>query len=107
MYLLLSVTAAFCYTIGGVFMQNSEGLTKLLPSLLIYVCFIAGATLHTIATRVSASMGITYVLILGLETLLAVLFSVLLLKEEGYSILKLIGIFLVVVGIALLRLRTV
>jgi small multidrug resistance pump len=107
MYLILSIAAALCYTIGGVFMQASEGLTKLLPSLLIYACFIAGATLHTIATRVSASMGITYVLILGLETLLAILFSVLLLKEEGYSAVKLAGIFLVVVGVAVLRSKTV
>ncbi|MBD1868995.1 small multidrug resistance protein [Cyanobacteria bacterium FACHB-471] len=106
MDLLLSAAAAFCYTLGGVFMQNSEGLTKFAPSLLIYLCFIAGATLHTIAVRVANSMGITYILILGLEAVLAVLFSILLLKEEGYSFLKLIGIVLVVVGVALLRAKT-
>ena len=67
MGLLLSVAAAFCYTIGGVFMQNSEGLTKLTPSLLVYLCFIVGATLHSIAVRAADSMGITYILILGLR----------------------------------------
>lgn len=103
MYLLLSIAAAICYTVGGLFMQTSAGFTKLLPTLLIYACFGIGATLHTIATRVSASMGLTYILILGLEALMAVLFSVLLLKEESYSFLKLVGILLVVMGVACLR----
>jgi multidrug transporter EmrE-like cation transporter len=106
MDLLLSAAAAFCYTVGGVFMQNSEGLTKLTPSLLVYLCFIAGATLHTIAVRIANSMGITYILILGLEAVLAVLFSILLLKEEGYSFLKLFGVVLVVIGVAFLRAKT-
>lgn len=106
MYLLLLITAALCYTIGGVFMQTSEGFTKLLPSLTLYVCFIGGATIQTIATRLSSNMGITYILISGLETLLAISFSVLFLREEGYSPPKLFGIFLVVVGVTLLRSKT-
>ena len=48
-------------------------------------------------------MGITYILILGLEALIAILLSVLLLKEESYSFLKLVGILLVVMGVAVLR----
>jgi multidrug transporter EmrE-like cation transporter len=77
------------------------------PFLVVDLNVIAQQYRTTIATRVSASMGITYVLILGLETLLAILFSVLLLKEEGYSAVKLAGIFLVVVGVAVLRSKTV
>ena len=103
MYLLLSIGAAICYSVGGLFMQTSEGFTKLFPTLLIYICFGLGATLHTIATRISSSMGITYILILGLEALMAILLSVLLLKEESYSFLKLVGILLVVMGVAVLR----
>lgn len=106
MYLLLLITAALCYTSGSVFMQASKGFTKPLPTLMIYVLSTAGTTIHTFAARVSGSMGITYILIVGLETLLALSFSVLLLKEEGYSLSKLFGISLVAVGVALIRSRT-
>lgn len=98
---LLSIAAALSFTIGGVFMQLSEGLSKVLPSLMVYVMFLIGASLQTIATRYSG-MGLTYILILGMEAVLAVLFSVLLFKE-GYSSLKVTGIVLVTVGVVFLR----
>ena len=45
---------------------------------------------------------ITYVLILGLEAVLAVAFGILFF-QEGSSPLKLVGITLVIIGVALLR----
>ncbi len=101
MFLLMSFGSALSFTVGGIFMQLSDGLSKPLPSILVYVLFVMGASLQTLATRQSG-MGLTYVLVVGLEAVLAVLFSILFFKE-GYSIVKLIGIFLVAMGIMFLR----
>lgn len=99
--LLLPIAAALSFTVGGVFMQLSEGLSRFIPSLIVYVTFLLGASLQTLATRYSG-MGYTYILVLGLEAVLAVLFSAFLLKE-GYSMAKLAGVFLVTVGVVFLR----
>jgi multidrug transporter EmrE-like cation transporter len=99
--LLMSIGAALAFTTGGIFMQLSNGLTKPFPSVMVYLLFALGATLQTWLTRQSG-MGLSYVLVLGLEVLLASLFSVVFFKE-GYSVLKIFGVFLVTVGVAVLR----
>jgi multidrug transporter EmrE-like cation transporter len=98
---LMAMGAALSFTTGGVFMQLSQGMTKLWPTLLVYGFFMLGATLQILVTR-DAGMGLSYVLILGLEVLLASFFAVVFFKE-GYSMAKLLGIFLVTVGVAVLR----
>ncbi|GAB4156828.1 MAG: hypothetical protein Fur0046_36770 [Cyanobacteria bacterium J069] len=102
MLIWISISAAVCYTIGGVFMQLSEGLTRFTPSLMIYVCFLGGASLQTYATRLAGVMGLSYILVLGLEAVLSVLFSVLIFRE-GYTSIKIAGLMLTVLGVALLR----
>ena len=102
MYFLLAISAALCFTTGGVFMQMSQGLSQIVPTALIYLCFGAGATLQTLLMQKSGEMGITYVIIIGLEAILAVIFGILFFKE-GYSILKLAGILFIIVGVSLLR----
>ncbi len=77
----LSIGAAIAFTLGGIFMQWSDGLSRLFPSLCIYVLFLIGASFQTLAVKHS-SMGSTYILVLGLEVLLAITFSVLILKED-------------------------
>lgn len=101
MYLLLAIVAALSYTIGGVFMKLSEGFSHLVPSLFVYLLFLIGASLQTYITNHS-HLGITYVLVIGLETICATLLSVFVFKEQ-YSVLSMIGIFLVAMGAAFLR----
>lgn len=101
MHLLISIGAAIFFAIGGIFMELSKGLSQPIPSIFIYICFLTGASLQALATN-SSGMGMTYILVLGIEAVLAVLLSAFLFKE-GYSSLKLIGIFLVVIGIVFLR----
>jgi small multidrug resistance pump/quaternary ammonium compound-resistance protein SugE len=101
MLLLMSFSSALSFTVGGIFMQLSEGLSKPLPSLLVYVMFGLGASLQTLATRQSG-MGLTYILVVGLEALLAVVFSIVFFRE-GYSMTKLLGVFLVAMGVVFLR----
>jgi len=101
MYLLMVLAAAVFFTVGGIYMKLSHGLSHLTPSLLVYLFFCAGASLQTLAMRKS-DLGVTYILVLGLEAVLALLFGVWLFKEH-YSFLKLLGISLIVAGIAFLR----
>jgi multidrug transporter EmrE-like cation transporter len=101
MYFVLAALAALSYTIGGVFMKLSAGFTQPLPSFMVYLFFLLGASLQIYLTN-NAHLGITYILVLGLEAVCAALFSALLFKE-GYTHFTLIGIFLVVAGTACLR----
>lgn len=101
MYLLMVLAAAVSFTVGGIFMKLSQGLSYLTPSLLVYVFFCTGASLQTLAMRKS-DLGVTYILVLGLEAVLALLFGVFIFKEH-YSLLKLLGVSLIVAGIIFLR----
>jgi small multidrug resistance pump/quaternary ammonium compound-resistance protein SugE len=97
----MPVGAALSFTVGGVFMELSNGLSRPFASLMVYLMFGLGASLQALATQ-NTGMGITYILVLGLEAVLAVLFSAVLFRED-YSALKLVGVFLVAVGITFLR----
>ena len=46
MYLLLTLGAALAFALGGVRMENSAGMTRLGPTLLLHLLFTAGAA-HT------------------------------------------------------------
>jgi multidrug transporter EmrE-like cation transporter len=103
MYLLMAAAAALFYTLGGVCMKFSEGFSQPIPTALVYLTFLAGVSLQIYITS-NAHLGITYILVLGLEAVCAVLFSLLIFKES-YTPLTLAGIFLIALGTAFLRLR--
>jgi small multidrug resistance pump len=101
MYLLLTAAAAALFAAGGVLMKLSDGLARPLPAILVYVCFGAAATLQARAMR-TAELGAAYLLVLGLEAVLAFLFGACFFRE-GVSALRLTGVAAVVVGIVLLH----
>lgn len=101
MYLFTVVLSAILFTVGGICMKLSQGLTELLPSLLVYIFFIAGASLQTIAMRKSA-LGITCVIVLGLESVLAFVFGVVLF-QENYSYTNFVGVSLIVAGMSFMQ----
>jgi multidrug transporter EmrE-like cation transporter len=101
MVLIMAVAAAIAYTIGGIFMKLSSGLSVLIPTFLVYLCFGIGASLQTLLTARS-ELGISYILVLGLESVFAAAFGSLFFKET-YSLPALVGISLVVAGVAILR----
>jgi small multidrug resistance pump/quaternary ammonium compound-resistance protein SugE len=102
MYLFLTIGAALAFTVGGIFMKLSEGMARLVPTLLVFGFFAVGAGLQTFALR-HAELGIAYLLVLGLESILAFLFGVYFFGE-GYSIAKLLGMAAIATGIMLLHL---
>jgi len=99
--LALYALAAALYVTGGAFMKYSRGLTKLLPTLALVGCFVAGALLQAWAMKQEA-LGPSYVVVLGLEALLAVAAGKIFFAEP-MSARMLSGVVLIVVGIAVLR----
>ena len=71
MSLPLFVMAALLFATGGLYMKFSEGLTKLQPSAVVFVCFLAGAACQAIGMQ-RHQMGTAYTLVLGLEAMAAV-----------------------------------
>jgi multidrug transporter EmrE-like cation transporter len=101
MYLLLLIAASLLFATGGLFMKLSLGLTKAIPSTLVFLFFFAGAACQCVAMK-RADMGVAYVFVLGLEALAAFLISVFVLHENA-SMLRVIAVALVVSGIVLLE----
>lgn len=100
-FTVLAVLAAFSFSIGGYFMKLSDGLTQLRPTLMVFACFAVGACCQTVAMR-GEPMAVTYIIVLGLEAITALVLSIFLL-HEGTSLPKLLGVGLVLLGIALLQ----
>jgi quaternary ammonium compound-resistance protein SugE len=93
--------AAALYVAGGTFMKYSQGLTRLLPSLALVMLFSAGALLQAWAMKHEA-LGPSYVVVLGLEALLAMVAGRVIFTEP-VTVKIFCGVALVVLGIILLR----
>ena len=101
MQLALLSLAALCFAAGGVFMKASAGISRPLPTIAFLLLFVAGALLQARAMR-QLDMAVVYVAVLGLEAVLALGFSVVLLGER-LSLFRLIAVLIIVAGVALLR----
>jgi len=82
-------------------MSYSKGFSFVLPTVLVFVCFLAGAAVQTYAMK-SQELSVAYIIVLGLEAVLASAAGILLLKES-FNIIKLAGTVLVIAGILLLK----
>jgi len=101
MYLTMVFIATVTYTLGGMYMKLSKGLSELEPSLLVYFCLATGASLETLAMH-NSPLGVRYLFVVGLEFVLAFLFGRLLFREN-YSYSRLFGVSLIVAGLVLLN----
>ena len=75
------ILAALFFTVGGVFMKLSEGLTKFWPTVIVFALFLIGAALQTLAMK-REDLAVTYLWVVGLESILAFAFGVLLFSES-------------------------
>jgi len=82
-------------------MKYSAGLTRITPSVLVFVLFCAGAAAQSLAMRRS-EMSATYILVLGLESMLAFGLGVAVFSEPATP-LRILAVVLVTVGALLLR----
>jgi multidrug transporter EmrE-like cation transporter len=99
--LLLLVAASAAFSIGGVCMKLSSGLTHYGAALSMFLLFCLGASLQAVAMQ-RAELGVAYILVLGGEVVLTLAFSVLLLGETC-SPARLGAVSLIVIGMAWLR----
>lgn len=99
--LSLYALAAVLYVAGGVFMKHSAGLTRALPAAALVVVFSAGALVQAWAMKHEA-LGSSYVVVLGLEALLAVIAGYFLFAEQ-MTARMISGVVFIVLGIILLR----
>ena len=94
--------AAALYVLGGIFMKYSRGLTRLLPTIALVATFATGALIQAWAMR-REQLGPSYVVVLGLEAILAVIAGHLIFGE-AMTLKIFAGVILVVIGIMVLRL---
>lgn len=101
MYILLLIVASLLFAAGGLFMKFSNGLTKPLPSLGVFLFFCMGAACQALGMK-RAEMGVAYIFVLGAEAIAAFVLSILILGERA-TIAKICALALIVGGIALLE----
>jgi small multidrug resistance pump len=93
--ILLEVTGTTC-------MKLSEGFTKILPSILLFVFYILSFVMLTLALR-KIDVSVAYAVWSGVGTALIATIGVLWFKEPATA-LKLISLGLVIVGVVGLNL---
>ena len=62
-------------------MKLSDGLTKFWPTMIVFALFVTGAALQTLAMK-REDLAVTYLVVVGLEAMLAFLFGVLVFSES-------------------------
>lgn len=88
--ILLEVAGTTC-------MRLSEGLTRLVPSVLIFVFYAGSFTLNTMVVRV-LGLSVTYAVWSGVGTVLTAAIGMLYFKEPATT-MKLMCIGLIVIGV--------
>ncbi len=102
LYLGMTVAAALAFTIGGIFMKLSQGFTHPLPSLAMLGLFAIGAALLTLSIEIRGELGPAYLVVLGLEAVLAFAFGTMLFGEDADPG-RLLGLGLLIVGMILIE----
>ncbi len=102
LYFGMAVMAALAFTVGGIFMKLSNGFTQPLPSLIVLGLFAIGAAITALAIHVRGELGPAYLIVLGLEAVLAFLFGAALFGEQA-NLGRVVGLALLVSGMILLE----
>jgi multidrug transporter EmrE-like cation transporter len=95
------ILAALFFTVGGVFMKLSDGLTKFWPTVIVFALFLIGAALQTLAMK-REDLAVTYLWVVGLESILAFVFGVLVFSESCTPV-RIAGVLLITGGVVSLR----
>jgi quaternary ammonium compound-resistance protein SugE len=100
MRFVLPSLAAISFASGGYFMKLSNGAGRLAPTIGFLALFCVGALLQAAAMK-KEDLGSIYLLVLGLEAALALVFSVIVLGER-LTLARLGAAALIVGGMILL-----
>ncbi|WP_432735315.1 DMT family transporter [Maridesulfovibrio sp. FT414] len=89
---------AICLEVAGtISMKFSQGFTRLLPSILLFIFYGASFTALTVALK-RIDVGIAYAIWAGLGTALISILGVFFFKEP-VSILKAVSVLLIILGV--------
>jgi multidrug transporter EmrE-like cation transporter len=102
LYVGMAVAAALAFTVGGIFMKLSQGLTQPLPTLAMLGLFALGAALLTLSIDARGELGPAYLVVLGLEAVLAFAFGAMLFGENANAG-RLLGLALLIAGMILIE----
>lgn len=99
----LALAAAILLEVSGtVSMKLSDGFTKLIPSILIFVFYAASFVALTIALK-KIDVSVAYAIWAGAGTALIAIIGILYFKEPA-TVLKGVSIFLIIAGVVGLNL---
>jgi multidrug transporter EmrE-like cation transporter len=102
MYLYLTILAALLFGSSGYFMKLSEGMTKPVPTIGFCLMLILGGLLLAFALQ-QGTLGKTYVIVVGLESITTFLLAAFLLGEQ-MSVFKMVATGVVLGGVLALQL---
>ena len=96
-----SLSAAACFTGGGLLTKPAAGLSRIAPTVAMFGLFVIGAALLAIAVHRDGEMGPAYLVVVGLETVLAFALGVALYGED-LTAPRIAAVVLVMSGTAIL-----
>jgi small multidrug resistance pump len=102
MYWFLLAVAIVLEVMGTTCMKLSEGFTRLLPSVLVFVLYMVSFACMILALK-KMELGIVYAIWAGLGTALIALIGIVWF-QESVSLLKIVSIVFIVLGVLGLRL---
>lgn len=101
MQMSLMAAAAAAFTIGGVLMKWSDGMTRGWYTAAFLACFVAGAVAQAAVMR-DNEMGTVYLIVVGLECVLAFALGAVVFGEP-LRMSRLVAAGLITGGVILLR----
>ncbi len=100
LYLLVAI---FTEVVGTSLMKASQGLTRLLPTIFMFVLYAISFVFMALALR-KIEVGIAYAIWSGLGTAMIALIGIAWFRES-FNLPKLVGILLIIGGVVLLNLK--
>ena len=99
---LLLVSAIALEVAGTTSMKLSQGFTRLLPSVLLFVCYVASFVALTLALK-KIEVSVAYAVWAGVGTALVAAIGIVYFREE-LTALKLVSLLFIIVGVVGLNL---
>lgn len=95
------IIGALAFSVGGAFMGDSAGFTRLWPSLIVAACFVIGSGFLARAVH-RGGLSTTYVIGLGFEAVISVAIGLALFGER-LSLAQIAGIVIIIAGLITLK----
>jgi small multidrug resistance pump len=99
---LLLVSAIALEVAGTTSMKLSQGFTRLVPSVLLFVCYVASFVALTLALK-KIEVSVAYAVWAGMGTALVAAIGIVYFREE-LTALKLVSLLFIIVGVVGLNL---